>query len=447
MIKRERENDGDDVVPMVVMVDKAGVGGSSRVESSLSVAAGDAAADTQSGAGAGAGAGAEAEGEGDGDSPARKRGRTRKATADITTTTTTTTITANTNTNTNMAAAVAVSEPEPEAAVAGSGAVKLKLKLKAPTPASAPVDDGTNGAVPSPRPSPHPTPAPSRTASRPAAPSNAQVAQIVKSTLLDSSEAALAFLRHQGQMVPAAAYTTIAAIAPTGPGAAGQAAIAQIAEALAALALDELPPVMVTGRLSWALAMLRDPQIQGLLRRFLALRLAQLISYTVRDPMQQLGHGHGTTAQPPVLVANVVSRPQDDPVIKLLLQLCQLTFDFSDMLPRSDILLLRVQVPLLLAEIVQRKQARATEAALLAAAEKASEKTEDKILGSSKGSQASKLTITMADLRALSGSVYSKSRESVAPGATRMLAELAEPLPARTELLESVGKFVLQLLN
>ena len=60
----------------------------------------------------------------------------------------------------------------------------------------------------------------------------------------------------------------------------------------------------------------------------------------------------------------------------------------------------------------------------------------------------------MADLRALSSSVYTQARGSVqgqgqgqGQAGAAALADLASPLPARTELLESVGMFVMQLLG
>ena len=138
--------------------------------------------------------------------------------------------------------------------------------------------------------------------------------------------------------------------------------------------------------------------------------------------------------------------------MKLALQLCQLPLDYGDALPRSDCVLLRVQVPLLLLEVLARKQARAAGAGAGAGAGADGDKDKTATAaavatGKPAAGGGAKLNITLADLRALSGAVYAQSRDSISPHATGTLADLASPLPARTELIESVAKFVMQLLG
>jgi hypothetical protein len=179
-----------------------------------------------------------------------------------------------------------------------------------------------------------------------------------------------------------------------------------------------------------------------MLRVFLAGRLARLVSYIVRElPSASINAAAPVVKAPEV--SKMVTRPMDEPVAKLVLQLCQLPFDFGDAVPRCDATLVRVQVPLMLAAVVEIKQARTAEAAAVALAEK----DKDKDKAGSKNPQSGKVTLTMAELRSLVSDVYTQARESIETTAVGALADLADPLPARTELLESVAKWVLQLLN
>lgn len=225
--------------------------------------------------------------------------------------------------------------------------------------------------------------------------------QLIKSTLLESSEAAIEAMKRQ-----TLALSSI-----------------QIAGAPSGLQIDELPYVVASSRLLWALCILRDPQIQGLLRRFLAFRLAHFIGYLVRG----LPAASSTAAKPPS-----ATRPTDDPILKLALQLCQLPLDYSDAVPQSDVVLLRVHVPLLLTSIVEKKQARLAEA-LASTAAPATASTE-------KPPSNSQFVVTLAELKAISGTIYEQSQSS-------LLVEPPAPQLALTELLESVSKFVLQILK
>lgn len=216
----------------------------------------------------------------------------------------------------------------------------------------------------------------------------------------------------------------IAAAAAAGPAASSiYAGIASASASQAPLLLDELPFVLASHRLLWAVGLLRDPAVQGLLRRLLALRLSQFISFIVRDAPSS------ASAAKPAPLSSLPTRPADDPVLKLVMQLCQLPMDYSDAIPRLDAMLLRVQLPLLLAAVVERKRET------------------DKEKKDKPDSAAQRVAINLPVLRNISSGVYRDSRDSLHPSASGPLAELAAPLPARTELLESVSKFVLQVLN
>ena len=249
------------------------------------------------------------------------------------------------------------------------------------------------------------------------APASAAALSLVKSALLESSEGAVEEMRRQQQAV-------IAAAAAAGPAASSiYAGIASASASQAPLLLDELPFVLASHRLLWAVGLLRDPAVQGLLRRLLALRLSQFISFIVRDAPSS------ASAAKPAPLSSLPTRPADDPVLKLVMQLCQLPMDYSDAIPRLDAMLLRVQLPLLLAAVVERKRET------------------DKEKKDKPDSAAQRVAINLPVLRNISSGVYRDSRDSLHPSASGPLAELAAPLPARTELLESVSKFVLQVLN
>ena len=251
-----------------------------------------------------------------------------------------------------------------------------------------------------------------------------------KSALLASSEAAVEAMRGQqlslaslrggdsGAVVPAfmprsadAGERSIRALGRGG----------EATEDGGPVGLFELPQVAANKRLLWALCMLRDPQIQGLLRRFLAHRLASIVTYIVREPSAGQASVVSLSALP--------TRPLDDHVLRLALQLCQLPLDYADAVPALDPVLLRVHVPLMLVGVIEARQAR--HAAAAAAAE------------ASGGSAPARAPVTLAELRKISGRAYQQTRENLKEEAP--VGPVASQ--ARTELIESVAKFVLQLLN
>ena len=95
---------------------------------------------------------------------------------------------------------------------------------------------------------------------------------------------------------------------------------------------SELPGVAAEGKLMWVLCILRDPQVQSLLVRFLASHLTEMLKPRKGDKKAFL--------------------PYDDPTCKFAIQLCQLSLSNEYELLELDQSLLRVEIPMIMFDVL-----------------------------------------------------------------------------------------------
>jgi len=124
------------------------------------------------------------------------------------------------------------------------------------------------------------------------------------------------------------------------------------ASAFRSMPLHEIPEVLAETKLLWSLCILRDPQIQALIRRCLAMRLADLLAFSGNKSSKSERGGDVTRIVPALVL------PVEDQLTCLCVQLCQLSLLLDDQLHSLDPSLLRVQVPLLMFYAAEAKKAK-----------------------------------------------------------------------------------------
>jgi hypothetical protein len=120
----------------------------------------------------------------------------------------------------------------------------------------------------------------------------------------------------------------------------------------------ELPGVQADGKLLWILSILRDPAVQGLLLKFLARRLSDMLkskNAALIQPRKNMGGIGGGGVQVGLLGAVMGKKilyPNDDVVCKLALQLCQLSMSNEHELQALDQSLLRCEIPMIMLDVL-----------------------------------------------------------------------------------------------
>jgi hypothetical protein len=103
---------------------------------------------------------------------------------------------------------------------------------------------------------------------------------------------------------------------------------------------NELPQVMAEGKLLWVISILRDPQIQILLVKYLSQKLSEMLKMK-----SQVNVKGGNTEKNDLL-------PTDDLICRFVIQLCQLSLSFEYELQGLDEGLIRSEIPMIMLDIL-----------------------------------------------------------------------------------------------
>jgi hypothetical protein len=103
---------------------------------------------------------------------------------------------------------------------------------------------------------------------------------------------------------------------------------------------NELPQVLAEGKLLWVISILRDPQIQILLLKYLSQKLNEMLKMK-----SQLNLKSGYAEKDDLL-------PTDDLICRFVIQLCQLSLSFEYELQGLDEVLIRSEIPMIMLDIL-----------------------------------------------------------------------------------------------
>jgi hypothetical protein len=130
---------------------------------------------------------------------------------------------------------------------------------------------------------------------------------------------------------------------------------AQYKDALncASVSVRDIPAVPVGGQLRWTLAVLRDPTVQGLLRKQFALRIKDLVNQSRDTRYLKIDSHEVVLPTEPGQFAAKVQLPATDPLCRNLFQLCQMALTYEHRIDVLDEVVLRVYVPLVIKYVLQ----------------------------------------------------------------------------------------------
>jgi len=103
---------------------------------------------------------------------------------------------------------------------------------------------------------------------------------------------------------------------------------------------NELPQILAEGKLLWVISILRDPQIQILLLKYLSQKLSEMLKMK-----SQLNVKGGHAEKNDLL-------PTDDLICRFVIQLCQLSLSFEYELQGLDEVLIRSEIPMIMLDIL-----------------------------------------------------------------------------------------------
>ena len=113
---------------------------------------------------------------------------------------------------------------------------------------------------------------------------------------------------------------------------------------------EDLPTVLCDGKLLWILCILRDPLVQGLLLKFLSSRLNEMLK--PKAVVSILPRGGVQTGLLGPLLDRKIFLPNEDPICKFAIQLCQLSLSNEYELEAIDQSLLRAEIPMIMFDVL-----------------------------------------------------------------------------------------------
>lgn len=110
---------------------------------------------------------------------------------------------------------------------------------------------------------------------------------------------------------------------------------------------EELPCITADGKLLWILCILRDPQVQGLLLKFLSSRLSDMLKQKSSMILPRIGVQTNLPS-----MERKIFLPNEDVICKFAIQLCQLSLSNEYELPGLDQSLLRSELPMIMFDVL-----------------------------------------------------------------------------------------------
>ena len=110
---------------------------------------------------------------------------------------------------------------------------------------------------------------------------------------------------------------------------------------------EELPCITAEGKLLWILCILRDPQVQGLLLKFLSSRLSDMLKQKSSPTLPRAGVQTNLPS-----MERKIFLPNEDAICKFAIQLCQLSLSNEYELPGLDQSLLRTELPMIMFDVL-----------------------------------------------------------------------------------------------